>query len=112
MAIGLKKYLRAENPYNWLFNGKEPSGKYSVKGLSWVTRENLKKTSITKQVNLHSLRHSYATHLLEEGINIVTLKELLGHADITTTMIYLHVAQCEHVKPHSPLDSLYGRLKK
>jgi len=112
MAIGLKKYLRAENPYNWLFNGTEPSGKYSVRGLSWFMRENLKKTSITKQVNLHSLRHSYATHLLEEGINIVTLKELLGHADITTTMIYLHVAQCEHVKPHSPLDSLYGRLKK
>jgi site-specific recombinase XerD len=40
MAIGLKKYLRAENPYNWLFNGKEPSGKYSVRGLSWVMREN------------------------------------------------------------------------
>jgi integrase/recombinase XerD len=112
MAIGLKKYLRAENPYNWLFNGKEPGSKYSVKGLSWVMRENLKKTSIAKKVNLHSLRHSYATHLLEEGINIVTLKELLGHADITTTMIYLHVAQCEHVKPHSPLDTLYGRLKK
>ena len=112
MAIGLKKYLKAENPHNWLFNGKEPGSKYSIRGLSWVMRENLKKTSITKKVNLHSLRHSYATHLLEEGINIVTLKELLGHADITTTMIYLHVAQCEHIKPHSPLDTLYGRLKK
>jgi integrase/recombinase XerD len=109
MAIGLKKYLAAENPYLWLFNGKEASGKYSVKGLSWVMRENLKKTSITKDVNLHSLRHSYATHLLEEGLNIVTLKELLGHAQITTTMIYLHVAQCELIKPHSPLDTLYNR---
>lgn len=112
MAIGLKKYLRAENPHIWLFNGKAPGSRYSVKGLSWVMRENLKKTSITKNVNLHSLRHSYATHLLEEGINIVTLKELLGHADITTTMIYLHVAQCKHIKTHSPLDTLYGRLKK
>jgi site-specific recombinase XerD len=72
-------------------------------------RENLKKTSITKKVNLHSLRHSYATHLLEEGVNIVSLKQLLGHAEITTTMIYLHVAQFEHAKPHSPLDTLYGR---
>ncbi len=90
MAVGLKKYLAAENPYLWLFNGKEASGKYSVRGLSWIMRENLKKTSITKEVNLHSLRHSYATHLLEEGLNIVTLKELLGHARITTTMIYLH----------------------
>src|SRR5690554_1992265 len=46
MAIGLEKYLRAENPHVWLFNGKEPDGRYSVKGLSWVMRENLKKTSI------------------------------------------------------------------
>jgi site-specific recombinase XerD len=108
MAVGLKKYLRAENPHIWLFNGKEPDGRYSVRGLSWVMRENLKKTSITKDVNLHSLRHSYATHLLEQGVNIVTLKELLGHADITTTMIYLHVAQCPLIKPHSPLDTLYN----
>jgi len=108
MAMGLKKYLSAENPHIRLFNGKEPDGRYSVKGLSWVMRENLKKTSITKEINLHSLRHSYATHLLEQGINIVTIKELLGHADITTTMIYLHIAQCEMVKAHSPLDRLYN----
>ncbi len=108
MAVGLKKYLAAENPHIWLFNGKEADGRYSVKGLSWVMRENLKKTSITKQVNLHSLRHSYATHLLEQGVNIVTLKELLGHAEITTTMIYLHIAQCDLVKAHSPLDRLYN----
>jgi len=112
MAIGLKKYLKAENPHIWLFNGKQPDSQYSTRGLSWVMRENLKKTSITKEVNLHSLRHSYATHLLEDGLNIVTIKELLGHADITTTMIYLHVAQCNHVKPHSPFDTLYGKLKK
>lgn len=109
MAIGLKKYLKAENPHIWLFNGKQPESKYSVRGLSWVMRENLKKTSITKDVNLHSLRHAYATHLLEEGLNIVTLKELLGHAEITTTMIYLHVAQCKHIKAHSPLDTLYSQ---
>ena len=111
MAVGLKKYLKAENPHIWLFNGKEPDGRYSVRGLSWVMRENLKKTSINKDVNLHSLRHSYATHLLEQGVNIVTLKELLGHADITTTMIYLHVAQCPLIKPHSPLDTLYNYPK-
>jgi len=108
MAKGLRKYINAEHPYTWLFNGKEPDGRYSVRGLSWVMRETLRKTSITKDVNLHSLRHTYATHLLEEGVNIVTLKELLGHAQITTTMIYLHVAQCPHFKPHSPLDSLYN----
>jgi len=111
MAVGLKKYLSAENPHIWLFNGKESDGRYSVRGLSWVMRENLKKTSITKEVSLHSLRHSYATHLLEQGLNIVTLKELLGHAIITTTMIYLHVAQCPLIKPHSPLDTLYNYPK-
>jgi len=111
MAKGLRKYLSAENPHVWLFNGKEPDGRYSVRGLSWVMRETLKKTSVKKDVNLHSLRHSYATHLLEDGLNIVTLKELLGHAEIATTMIYLHVAQCPLIKPHSPLDTLYGDKK-
>jgi site-specific recombinase XerD len=109
MALGLCKYLKAENPHIWLFNGKEPDGRYSVRGLSWVMRETLKRTSIKKDVNLHSLRHTYATHLLEEGLNIVTLKDLLGHAEIATTMVYLHVAQCPLIKAHSPLDSLYGR---
>lgn len=108
MANGLKKYIKAENPHIWLFNGKESDGRYSIRGLSWILRENLKKTSIEKQINLHSLRHSYATHLLEEGLNIVTIKDLLGHAEITTTMIYLHTAQCQFIKPHSPLDTLYN----
>ncbi len=108
MAQGLKKYLAAEHPHLWMFNGKEPDGRYSIKGLSWVMRETLKKTKIAKDVNLHSLRHSYATHLLEDGLNIVTLKELLGHSHVTTTMIYLHIAQCELVKAHSPLDTLYN----
>jgi len=107
IAIGLKKYLKTENPDTWLFNGKEPNGKYSPNGLSWVMREALKKTNINKSVNLHSLRHSYATHLLEEGVNIVNIKELLGHATIATTMIYLHVAELPETSVHSPLDTLY-----
>jgi integrase/recombinase XerD len=108
MAKGLRMYIKAENPHIWLFNGKEPDGRYSVRGLSWVMRETIKKTSIKKDVTMHTLRHTYATHLLEEGLNIVTLKELLGHAEIATTMIYLHVAQCPLVKAHSPLDTLYA----
>lgn len=72
-------------------------------------RENLKRKSITKEVSLHSLRHSYATHLLEEGVSIVTLRDLLGHSDITTTLIYLHIARYHILEAHSPLDSLYNR---
>jgi len=111
MAEGLKKYISAEHPHIWLFNGKEPDGRYSVKGLSWVMRETLKKTDIKKDVSLHSLRHSYATHLLEDGVNIVTIMELLGHAHIATTMLYLHVAQIPPGAAHSPLDTLYPRKK-
>lgn len=107
MGKGLNKYIAVEHPHIWLFNGKEADGRYSVKGLSWVMREALRKTNIIKDVNLHSLRHSYATHLLEDGLNIVTVKQLLGHTEIATTMIYLHVAQCPLVKAHSPLDTLY-----
>jgi site-specific recombinase XerD len=107
IARGLRKYLDAEKPHNYIFNGKEADGRYSINGLSWVMREALKSAGINKKVNLHSLRHSYATHLVEEGVNIITVKELLGHADITTTMIYLHVARLDVIKAHSPLDTLY-----
>lgn len=107
MAKGLRTYFSSEHPVQWVFNGKEPDGRYSVKGLSWVMREALKKTGIKKDVSLHSLRHSYATHLLEEGVSILAIKELLGHANITTTMIYLHVANPPATTVHSPLDTLY-----
>jgi site-specific recombinase XerD len=107
ISIGLRKYISVENPVTWLFNGKDHGSQYSTNGLSWVMRIALKKTTISKQVNMHSLRHSYATHLLEDGINIVIIKELLGHVQISTTMIYLHVAQIPYKPPHSPLDKLY-----
>jgi site-specific recombinase XerD len=109
MEKGLKQYLAVEHPHIWLFNGRGHDKRFSVKGLSWVMRETLKKTDIKKEVSLHSLRHSYATHLLEDGLNIVTIKGLLGHAKIATTMIYLHVAQCPITSAHSPLDTLYPK---
>jgi integrase len=58
MAKGLKKYLAVEKPHIWLFNGKDPDGRYSSKGLCWVMREALKKADIKKEVCLHTLRHS------------------------------------------------------
>jgi site-specific recombinase XerD len=107
IARGLRKYLEAEKPNIYLFNGREPDGRYSPEAIGWIMHDALKKAGINKTVNLHSLRHSYATHLIEEGVNIVTVKELLGHADVNTTMIYLHVARCQVVQAHSPLDTLY-----
>ena len=107
MAVGLKKYLALEQPLTWLFNGKQLGSPYSSKGISWVMRQAVTTAGITKSVTVHSLRHSYATHLIEDGLNIVTVKDLLVHSKIETTMVYLHVAQCSLIKAHSPLDTLY-----
>jgi site-specific recombinase XerD len=109
LARGLKAYLDAEKPSRWLFNGKDHHEPFSSRGAQWVIREATKKTSIQKHVTIHTLRHTYATHLLEEGLDIVSIKELLGHAHIETTMIYLHVAQQGRQIPFSPLDRLYTK---
>ena len=59
-------------------------------------------------MHTHTLRHSYATHLLEDGVNILTLQKLLGHASIDTTMEYLHVCQLPEQLPRSPLDKVFA----
>lgn len=110
---GIKRYLGAEKPVEYLFNGKSGTGGYvpmTARGVQWATREARRVSGIKKQVTAHSLRHSYATHLLEMGTDIVTLKELLGHASILTTMEYLHVARLGRKKPFSPLEKLYEDL--
>lgn len=103
----MEKYLEAERPVKWLFNGKDHREGFSPRGVQWVVREAAKKTLIKKQVTVHTLRHTYATHLLEDGLDIVSIKELLGHAHIDTTMVYLHVAKTGRQAPFSPLDMLY-----
>jgi len=112
---GLKKYIDAEKPDTWLFNGK-PEGKaggdfdsrYSQRGVQWAVNQARKEAGIFKEMTVHTLRHTYATHLLEEGLDIISIKDLLGHECIDTTMIYLHVAQSGRRKPFSPLDTLYS----
>ena len=109
---GLKKYFLAENPAIWCFNGNNPEGdpvQLSSRGIQWIVREARKHSGIPKEITAHTLRHSYATHLLEMGLDIMSVKDLLGHADIQTTLIYLHVAQSGRKKPFSPLDRLYDK---
>lgn len=87
LSRGLRKYLDAEQPSRWLFNGKDHREPFSPRGVQWVVREATKRTKIQKHVSVHTLRHTYATHLLEQGLDIVSIKELLGHAHIETTMV-------------------------
>jgi site-specific recombinase XerD len=68
----------------------------------------VKKAGITKHATVHTLRHSFATHLLMSGINIREIQELLGHKSVETTMIYTHVLRNLANSPQSPLDSLYS----
>jgi hypothetical protein len=72
-------------------------------------RRAMKVTKINKEASVHTLRHRYATHLLEDGLDIVTIKGLLGHSHIEATTRYLHVAKIDRIRVHSPLDTLYKK---
>lgn len=111
LSRGLKKYFTTEHPYRWVFNSQvsnngEPRP-LTQRGVHWAIKEAKSKLALKKQVTAHTLRHSYATHLLEDGLDIVSIKELLGHAHIETTLVYLHVANLGRKPKFSPLDTLY-----
>lgn len=110
LARGISKYIEAEKPRTWLFEGND-GNVYSQRGAQWAISQAVKKAGILKEVSLHTLRHTYATHLLEQGVNILTIKELLGHAHIVTTMIYLHLARPSVNMAFSPLDTLYTKAR-
>lgn len=110
LARGITAYIQAEKPRKYLFEGNNGEA-YSQRGAQWAISQAVKKAGIAKQVSLHTLRHTYATHLLEQGINILTIKELLGHAHIETTMIYLHLARPSANMAFSPIDTLYNQAK-
>jgi len=106
---GLRKYYYACQPVEYLFNGNTAGTPLTVKGMQWALREAVKKCKLQKGISLHTLRHSYATHLLEMGMDIVSIKELLGHERIQTTMVYLHVAKPIRSNLFSPFDRLYKK---
>jgi len=102
-------YLQEVKPQLYLFEGLTPSEPMGERSIQYVINEALQKTTIKKAVSMHTLRHSFATHLLEDGIDIHSIQRLLGHSDIRTTIIYLHVAQVKPRFAHSPLDTLYTK---
>lgn len=106
---GLDKYLRSSLPVTYLFNGKTKGEPLGHSAVQQSFRLALQKANINKDACVHTLRHTFATHLLEDGVDIVTIKELLGHVNIQTTMMYLHVAKCNRVNGFSPFDTLYKK---
>jgi site-specific recombinase XerD len=108
LARKFADYLNEVKPQTYLFEGQTPGQPMGERSIQYVINEALGKTSIKKQASMHTLRHSFATHLMEDGIDIQSIQRLLGHSDMRTTMVYLHVAQVKPRMAHSPLDSLYN----
>jgi site-specific recombinase XerD len=101
----LRDYYLAYKPKDYLFEGQNGE-KYSNASAQAVLKKALERTTILKKVTLHTLRHSFATHLLENGTDIRYIQELLGHSSPKTTMIYTHVSQTSLKNIKNPFDEL------
>jgi len=102
----LRCYWRNRRPTDWLFPGADPTRPISPKAVYLICRGAAQRAGLSKPVHPHSLRHAFATHLLEAGVNLRTIQILLGHANLETTARYLHVADVAVRATTSPLDSL------
>jgi site-specific recombinase XerD len=106
----LREYYKQYKPKEYLFNGKKPGTAMAARSIQHCLLLALKKAGLTgKDYSIHTLRHSFATHLLDSGTDIHTIKELLGHSNLETTMVYLHLQAHKRYGLVSPLDSLYDR---
>ncbi|MFN8296292.1 MAG: tyrosine-type recombinase/integrase [Chitinophagales bacterium] len=101
----LREYYKEYKPKKYLFEGQHGE-RYSIRSAQQVFKQSLKRANIHKSIGIHGLRHSFATHLLEQGTDISYIQQLLGHNDIKTTLIYTHVSKKEMKAIKSPLDNI------
>ena len=106
----LRDYWRARRPKVWLFPQNHSPDRAMESGTAQrIVQRAAKRAGITRRVSRHTLRHSYATHLLEAGTDLRTIQLLLGHTNLKTTSIYMHVSQAQLNAAASPLDLLYPK---
>lgn len=104
----LREYWKIYKPKEYLFSGRYRTDAISARSVQKVLVESLKNAKISKNATVHTLRHSFATHLLDAGTDICYIQRLLGHTRITTTTIYLHLRRMDLLNIKSPLDILVG----
>ena len=102
----LKKYLQQYSPNYWMFESPDRK-KYSTSSIAKVLNQATVKAGLNKKVTPHMLRHSFATHLLEQGVDIRYIQNLLGHESTKTTEIYTHVSKKSLANIKSPLDRIF-----
>lgn len=107
LLLVLRAYFKKYRPTTYLFNGPDACTPITETEVYFLFKSAVLAAGIRKPITLHTLRHSFATHLLEMGMNILQIKECLGHSNIKTTMIYLHVAPVGRQTYFSPLDRLF-----
>jgi site-specific recombinase XerD len=108
----LKEYWKQYKPAKWLFTGAKPDRHLTTRTVEKILKYACERAKIRKNISVHNLRHSFATHLLEDGIDLRYIQELLGHKTSKTTEIYTHISNKSISRRKSPLDSLDISLKK
>lgn len=104
----LRQYWKVYRPDHWLFPGSSADKPMATRTLQAVFRKARIAADISKPATFHTLRHCFATHLLNQGANILQIKELLGHAVLQSTLVYLHLTDAQVLGLKSPLDVAYG----